>query len=150
MWPEHRRWFCPRSAEVRRCALARRHPRNIHYRPTMTTTASPVTPDFRSQDFLRDHIRRTMAFYHPRCIDPAGGFFHYFKDDGSVYDASHRHLVSSTRFVFNYAMAASEFADDPALRNEYLQAARHGLAYLREKHYDPVRSEEHTSELQSR
>jgi mannose/cellobiose epimerase-like protein (N-acyl-D-glucosamine 2-epimerase family) len=59
--------------------------------------------------FLRDHIAKTMAFYHPRAIDPAGGFFHYFRDDGTVYDTSHRHLVSSTRFVFNYAMGAIEF-----------------------------------------
>ena len=63
------------------------------------------SPDFRSPEFLRGHIAETMAFYHPRAIDPQGGFFHYFKDDGTVYDASHRHLVSSTRFVFNYAMA---------------------------------------------
>jgi mannose/cellobiose epimerase-like protein (N-acyl-D-glucosamine 2-epimerase family) len=45
------------------------------------------------------------AFYHPRAIDPSGGFYHFFKDDGTVYDAAHRHLVSSTRFVFTYAMA---------------------------------------------
>ncbi len=92
--------------------------------------------DFRSQPFLLAHIRHTMAFYHPRCIDPAGGFFHYFKDDGSVYDASHRHLVSSTRFVFNYAMAAREFTDTASLQHEYLEAARHGLRYLREVHRD--------------
>ena len=98
----------------------------------------PAHADFRSEAFLRDHIRRTMAFYHPHCIDPAGGFFHYFKDDGRVYDATHRHLVSSTRFVFNYATAANEFGgEDPALRDEYLRAARHGLAFLREKHRDP-------------
>ncbi|MBU6470323.1 MAG: AGE family epimerase/isomerase [Gammaproteobacteria bacterium] len=72
-----------------------------------------------------------MAFYHPRAIDPAGGFFHYFKDDGSVYDTHHRHLVSSTRFVFNYAMAYREFAN-PA----YLGAVHHGLRYLREVHRD--------------
>jgi len=89
-------------------------------------------PDFRSPAFLRAHIADTMAFYHPRAIDPRGGFFHYFRDDGSVYDAAHRHLVSSTRFVFNYAMAAREFGDDAALRNDYLAAAgalattRHG------------------------
>jgi mannose/cellobiose epimerase-like protein (N-acyl-D-glucosamine 2-epimerase family) len=94
-------------------------------------------PDFRSPAFLRAHIARTMAFYHPRCIDPAGGFFHYFKDDGTVYDRSHRHLVSSTRFVFKYAMAASEFADDGALRAEYLDAVRHGLIYLRDMHRNP-------------
>jgi mannose/cellobiose epimerase-like protein (N-acyl-D-glucosamine 2-epimerase family) len=89
-------------------------------------------PDFRSRVFLLEHIRTTMAFYHPRCIDPAGGFFHYFKDDGTIYDRAHRHLVSSTRFVFNYAMAARAF-DEPA----YLDVVRHGLAYLRDVHRDP-------------
>lgn len=88
-----------------------------------------ATPDFRSIDVLRAHIARTMEFYHPRAIDPNGGFFHYFRDDGSVYDASHRHLVSSTRFVFNYAMAAREFD-----RADYLDTARWGLKYLREVH----------------
>ena len=88
-------------------------------------------PDFRSEAFLRDHIAKTMAFYHPRAIDPAGGFFHYFRDDGTVYDTSHRHLVSSTRFVFNYAMAAIEFRNE-----EYIDAARHGLRYLRDVHRD--------------
>jgi mannose/cellobiose epimerase-like protein (N-acyl-D-glucosamine 2-epimerase family) len=90
-----------------------------------------TTPDFRSDTFLREHIAQTMAFYHPRAIDPAGGFFHYFLDDGTVYDASHRHLVSSTRFVFNYAMAAIEFG-----KPEYLDATRHGLRYLRDVHRD--------------
>jgi mannose/cellobiose epimerase-like protein (N-acyl-D-glucosamine 2-epimerase family) len=95
-------------------------------------SAVPALPDFHSTAFLRSHIAQTMAFYHPRAIDPAGGFFHYFKDDGTVYDRHHRHLVSSTRFVFNYAMAAIEF-DSP----DYLDAARHGLHYLREVHRDP-------------
>jgi mannose/cellobiose epimerase-like protein (N-acyl-D-glucosamine 2-epimerase family) len=90
-------------------------------------------PDFRSIDFLRAHIAQTMAFYHPRCIDPAGGFFHYFLDDGTIYDRRHRHLVSSTRFIFNYAMAAREFGN-----GEYLEVARHGLDYLRNVHRDPV------------
>ena len=92
----------------------------------------PTLPDFHSETFLRDHIAQTMAFYHPRAIDPAGGFFHYFKDDGTIYDDRHRHLVSSTRFIFNYAMAAIEF--DTV---EYLDAARHGLRYLRDVHRDP-------------
>jgi mannose/cellobiose epimerase-like protein (N-acyl-D-glucosamine 2-epimerase family) len=91
------------------------------------------SPDFRSERFLREHIAHTMAFYHPHAIDPAGGFFHYYKDDGTIYDRSHRHLVSSTRFIFNYAMAAREFEDK---RAEYLDAARHGLRYLREVHRD--------------
>lgn len=90
-----------------------------------------TAPDFGSPEFLREHIAHTMAFYHPRCIDPKGGFFHYFKDDGTVYDVGHRHLVSSTRFVFNYAMAFREFGEQ-----EYLDVARHGLRYLREAHRD--------------
>jgi mannose/cellobiose epimerase-like protein (N-acyl-D-glucosamine 2-epimerase family) len=90
-------------------------------------------PDFRSPEFLKHHIRTTMAFYHPRCIDPDGGFFHYFSDDGAVYDRSRRHLVSSTRFVFNYAMAARAFGNA-----DYVDAARHGLKYLREVHRNPA------------
>ncbi|MFI4920158.1 MAG: AGE family epimerase/isomerase [Gammaproteobacteria bacterium] len=88
-------------------------------------------PDFRSQAFLREHIAHTLAFYHPRAIDPKGGFYHYFKDDGTVYDASHRHLVSSTRFVFNYSMASREFG-----KPEYLDAMVHGIRYLRDVHRD--------------
>lgn len=92
-----------------------------------------TSPDFRSPAFLRAHIADTMAFYHPRCIDPDGGFFHYFRDDGSVYDASHRHLVSSTRFVFNYAMAYREFGNA-----EYREAVEHGVRYLRDVHRNPA------------
>jgi mannose/cellobiose epimerase-like protein (N-acyl-D-glucosamine 2-epimerase family) len=91
-----------------------------------------LLPQFRSRDMLLDHIGHTMRFYHPRCIDPSGGFFHFFLDDGTVYDRSMRHLVSSTRFVFNYAMAYRRFRD-PA----YLEAVRHGVSFLREVHRDP-------------
>lgn len=89
-------------------------------------------PNFRTTDFLAQHIQTTMNFYHPRAIDPKGGFFHYFRDDGSVYDAHARHLVSSTRFIFNYSEAARYFGNA-----EYLAAARHGLDYLRSAHLNP-------------
>ena len=92
-----------------------------------------TSPDFRSPAFLRAHIADTMAFYHPHCIDPQGGFFHYYRDDGSVYDAGHRHLVSSTRFVFNYAMAYREYGNA-----EYLEAVKHGVDYLRNVHRNPA------------
>jgi len=68
-----------------------------------------MTPSFRDSSVLRNHVQDTIDFYHPRCIDPSGGFYHYFKDDGQVYDRSARHLVGSTRFVFNYAMAFRHF-----------------------------------------
>jgi mannose/cellobiose epimerase-like protein (N-acyl-D-glucosamine 2-epimerase family) len=98
--------------------------------------AAPV-PDFSDPAVLRAHVADTMDFYHPRAIDPAGGFFHYFNDDGRVYDARHRHLVSSTRFVYDYAMAAREFRDSP-LAGDYLATAGHGLRYLRDAHRDPA------------
>ncbi len=90
-------------------------------------------PAFHSIDFLEQHIRTTMAFYDGRCVDPDGGFFHYFLDDGTVYDRQHRHLVSSTRFVVNYAKAGRFFG-----RDDYLALARHGLDYIEEVHFQPA------------
>ena len=95
--------------------------------------AAPLRqPDFRSREFLLGHVRETLAFYHPRCIDPAGGFFQFFKDNGTVYDPHTRHLVSSTRFVFNYSMAWQHFGE-PAYRD----AVRHGIDFLRQAHRNP-------------
>jgi mannose/cellobiose epimerase-like protein (N-acyl-D-glucosamine 2-epimerase family) len=95
----------------------------------MTTT---TLPNFRSPAVLLDHAHHTMRFYHPRAIDPAGGLYQYFQDDGTVYDASHRHLVSSTRFVFTYAMAWRHF-HDPA----YLEGLKHAVRFLRDEHRNP-------------
>jgi mannose/cellobiose epimerase-like protein (N-acyl-D-glucosamine 2-epimerase family) len=92
-----------------------------------------MAPDFRSPAFLLDHVATTMRFYHPRCIDPSGGFYHFFRDDGTVYDRTTRHLVSSTRFIFNYAMAWRRFGNP-----DYLAAVRHGIAFLRDAHRNPA------------
>lgn len=86
-------------------------------------------PDFRSREFLLQHVASTMRFYHPHCIDPDGGFFHFFRDDGQIYDRHTRHLVSSTRFVFNYSMAYQAFGDE-----QYKTAVAHGIKYLRDAH----------------
>ena len=87
-------------------------------------------PNFKDKEFLIGHIKSIMGFYHPHCIDnETGGFFQHFKDDGSIYDLDTRHLVSSTRFIFNYSMAAMQFN-----HVEYIDAAKHGIDYLREHH----------------
>ncbi|MES2935223.1 MAG: AGE family epimerase/isomerase [Pseudomonadota bacterium] len=78
---------------------------------------------------MLDHTQHTLAFYHPQCIDASGGFYHFYKDDGSIYDHHSRHLVSSTRMVFNYAMAYRQFGNP-----EYLAAVKHGVHYLRHAH----------------
>lgn len=89
-------------------------------------------PPFRSPEFLREHIASTLAFYRPVVADPEGGYFHYFKDDGTVYDRRHRHLVSSTRFVVDFAWAYREWKNP-----EDLRLLRHGLAYLKAAHREP-------------
>lgn len=90
-------------------------------------------PDFRSPNFLRDHMAHTLAFYRDRCVDPSGGFFHFYKDDGAVYDQHTRHLVSSARFVFNHALAFRHFGGA-----QNLERIRHGLRFLNQVHRQPT------------
>lgn len=90
-----------------------------------------MAPDFHSRQTLLDHIRHTRRFYDPRCVDPSGGFYHFYKDDGTVYDAHTRHLVSSTRFIFNFAMAYRQFGESADL-----ERVHHGLNFLRDVHFD--------------
>jgi mannose/cellobiose epimerase-like protein (N-acyl-D-glucosamine 2-epimerase family) len=92
----------------------------------------PKAPDFHSRAAILAHVRHTLGFYHPRAIDPSGGFFHFLKDDGTVFDAHTRHLVSSTRYVFVWAMAARHFPDTPAYRDNLQRA----VAFLRDVHRD--------------
>jgi mannose/cellobiose epimerase-like protein (N-acyl-D-glucosamine 2-epimerase family) len=93
-------------------------------------------PDFRTPEFLRAHVLSTMAFYDGRCVDPSGGFFQFFKDDGTIYDRHTRHLVGSARFIVTHAWAMRRFPTHeraPAWRD----AVEHGLRFLRRVHHDP-------------
>jgi mannose/cellobiose epimerase-like protein (N-acyl-D-glucosamine 2-epimerase family) len=81
----------------------------------------------RTPEALWAHMRHTLAFYAPRARDPSGGCFHFFKDDGTVYDRRQRHLVSSTRFVFNAALAWRWFGAPVA-------DVVHGLAFVEQAH----------------
>ncbi len=90
--------------------------------------------NFRSHEFLQAHIKSILDFYQPAIVDPTGGFFQNFRDDGSIFDPGERHLVSSTRMVFNFCKAHELFGD-----NEYRRKAEHGLAFVREHHWDQSR-----------
>jgi len=92
--------------------------------------------DFRSPAFLQRHLLHTLAFYDGRCLDPSGGFFHFYKDDGHVYDRETRHLVSSTRFVYNFAAAACRFPAHPRAA-AWREAAAHGLRFVQDVHFNP-------------
>jgi mannose/cellobiose epimerase-like protein (N-acyl-D-glucosamine 2-epimerase family) len=96
----------------------------------MTNTPLPA-PDFRSPGFLHAHIRHSMGFYHPRAIDPSGGMFHFLRDNGDIYDRHSRHLVSSTRFVYSYAMAVRLDGGDA-----YRQGLKHAFDFLRLAHFN--------------
>ena len=86
-------------------------------------------PNFETHDFLTAHVESILAFYEPSVFDSSGGFFQHFKDDGTIYDADTRHLVSSTRFVFNYVNAYQQTG-----RSHYREWAEHGFVYLQTHH----------------
>lgn len=95
---------------------------------------SPMHPDVLTPDFLDEHARSVLSFYYPACIDPAGGYHQYFRPDGEPErENKQRHLVSSTRLTINFAVAARHYGE-PGL----LEAARHGVAFLRAAHLNPV------------
>lgn len=87
-------------------------------------------PDMRRPEALWAHMRHTLAFYAPRVMDASGGCFQFFKDDGTVYDRRTRHLVSSTRFVFNHALAWRWFGGSTA-------DVAHALAFVNTAHAQP-------------
>lgn len=93
----------------------------------------PALPDFRSPAFLRQHISWIMDFYNGRAIDPSGGMYHFYLDDGRVYDARTRHLVSATRFVVTHSWLYQLTGEA-----RYLDGLRHGVQFLRTAFLDPA------------
>ena len=88
---------------------------------------------YRDAEFLRNHIRSIIAFYHPTCIDDEyGGYVNQLRDDGSVFDRMTKHLVGTCRFVYCYSVASLAL-DEPV----YREAAAHGLRCLRDMHRQP-------------
>ena len=84
---------------------------------------------FDSINFLEDHIKNILSFYEKNSFDKNGGFFNIFLNDGSVLDKKNRHLVSSTRFVFNYANAYLMTKN-----KKYKNLCIHGLQFIITKH----------------
>jgi len=91
-------------------------------------TDSSILPDFEATEFLNGHAESILAFYEKRVVAQEG-FYQCFRDNGEVYDTSLRHLVSSTRFIFNYATAYRLYN-----QSHYRDWALHGLAHLQQHH----------------
>ena len=49
-------------------------------------SASFSYPDFESTESLKDHVQKVLNFYRVRALDPMGGFFHGFEDDGTLFN----------------------------------------------------------------
>jgi mannose/cellobiose epimerase-like protein (N-acyl-D-glucosamine 2-epimerase family) len=88
--------------------------------------------DFRDAEFIASHVQDTLRFYYPRAIDPTGGHYQFFLDDGTVYDRHQRHLVSSTRYAFVWANAWLRFGGA-----RYQRELQRALDFLRGAHRNP-------------
>ncbi len=86
--------------------------------------------NFFSSSFLLEHCQSILKFYDPVVVDPSGGYFQNYYDDGQLFKPEFRQLVSSTRILVNYALAANVFK-----KEEYLNIARHGLEYIEQYHW---------------
>ena len=92
-----------------------------------------IAPRFRDPAFLDEHIRRTMAFYHPRCIDRGGV-------DSSTSSAMTAASTTLTRGIWSAAPGSSSITrwrSAASATPSYRDAARHGIAFLRGAHRDP-------------
>jgi len=88
----------------------------------------PVLPTerIRTKQFLLEQMQHSMRFFDPaRCLDPEGGYFHFYSEDGTVYDNETKVLVTQARFIFTFAVAYEHLK-----KEEYLDAIKHGVSYL--------------------
>ncbi|WP_339719970.1 AGE family epimerase/isomerase [uncultured Paraglaciecola sp.] len=86
--------------------------------------------NYLNTDFLQQHSKEILDFYTPRVVDEKGGYFQNYYDDGTLFSEGQKQLVSSTRIIVNYALAAIRFNN-----NEYLAIAKHGLDFLENVHW---------------
>lgn len=90
-------------------------------------------PNFRSPEFLREHISSIIDFYQ-NAEDAKGGFYHNYLDNGDVFSPGNKHLVSSCRMIFNFEQSQRLFGGE-----KYKALAQHGLDYLRSTHWQNER-----------
>jgi mannose/cellobiose epimerase-like protein (N-acyl-D-glucosamine 2-epimerase family) len=104
----------------------------------------PMT-EYRSREWLVDHMTDVVAFYYPTCLDREhGGFIAQLDaETGEVYDPDAKHIVATARFVTNFwrALHLSErgWIDNGATilaRDDLLEQIRRGVDILRTDFYD--------------
>jgi mannose/cellobiose epimerase-like protein (N-acyl-D-glucosamine 2-epimerase family) len=93
-----------------------------------------MLPNFRSQAFLREHIRTILDFYLPNAKNAQGGYHQNYYDDGSVFNPQLKHLVSSCRMIFNFVKGDQLF-DDVQCKSMWA----YGIDFLRSTHWENER-----------
>jgi mannose/cellobiose epimerase-like protein (N-acyl-D-glucosamine 2-epimerase family) len=93
-------------------------------------------PAFREPAFLLNFARDLLSFWALSAKPASGGLFHCLRDDGHVYDARTRHLVSSTRLVVQFAWAITHDVPLlPAPAPSWRELLDSCLLFLRERHF---------------
>mgnify|MGYP000047092398 CR=1 FL=1 len=87
--------------------------------------------NFRSQEFLLEHVKTSLNFYQEHGVDPNGGFYQTLNQKGEVFDTGLKQLVSSARMTFNYTLAKRFFKDD-----QYDVLIQHGIDFVEKAHFD--------------
>ncbi len=49
--------------------------------------------NFYSSEFLLQHCQDILKFYDDKVVDPSGGYFHNYLDDGTLFAPGFRQLV---------------------------------------------------------
>jgi len=93
-----------------------------------------MAAQYRRADWLVDRLRNVLRFYYPAGLDEEnGGYIAQLDEEtGEIYDAESKHLVATTRYVVNFCLGARFDDEEP-----WLEAAEHGVEFLRDGHYDP-------------
>ncbi|CAD7928518.1 unnamed protein product [Amoebophrya sp. A120] len=103
----------------------------------------PPAEQLLTVDFLSEQMTHCMNFFSvPRCTDDVnGGFYHFYAEDGEVFDTRTKLLVTQARFVFSYAKAHEQLSKTRAAApmESYLKAVMRGINYL---FHGPLRNPE--------
>ena len=91
--------------------------------------------EFLSAEFLTEQCKNILKFYDQRVIDPIGGYFQNYYDDGTLYDHGDKHLVTNCQIIVNYALASMFFTNDKNRQEHYVSIATHGLHHLENSHW---------------
>ncbi|MGG3964303.1 AGE family epimerase/isomerase [Heyndrickxia faecalis] len=88
--------------------------------------------DFKDPHVLKQQIIQILEFYYPACIDTEnGGYINGFLDNGSINDRETKHLVGTSRFIYNFSIGSLIGGPEWCA-----QAAAHGIEFLKNRHRD--------------